>query len=219
MSIDWLNFTPWTALGGGALIGLAVGVFVLANGRIAGISGLIGSVMQFGSEGWSEKALFLLGLMLAPLLWGVCRTAADRDQGRMADADHCGIVRRRGHPLRLWLHKWSWGLRDLSTVRPIRHGNDVLYARRFCNGVRHSSCRGAENDQAERFFAGLIFGLGLLLAGMANPAKVLAFLDVAGAWDPSLALVMGGAIAVAVIPLNWARNNKQSLLGAPCSYR
>lgn len=64
------------------------------------------------------------------------------------------------------------------------------------------------------FFAGLIFGLGLLLAGMANPAKVLAFLDVAGAWDPSLALVMGGAIAVAVIPLNWARKNKQSLLGA-----
>ena len=65
------------------------------------------------------------------------------------------------------------------------------------------------------FFAGLIFGLGLLLAGMANPAKVLAFLDVAGAWDPSLALVMGGAIAVAVIPLNWARNNEQSLLEAP----
>ena len=65
------------------------------------------------------------------------------------------------------------------------------------------------------FFAGLIFGVGLLLAGMANPAKVLAFLDVAGAWDPSLALVMGGAIAVALVPLNWARNNKQSLLGAP----
>ena len=64
------------------------------------------------------------------------------------------------------------------------------------------------------FFAGLIFGLGLLLAGMANPAKVLAFLDVAGAWDPSLALVMGGAIAVAFIPLNWARKNKQSGLGA-----
>ena len=64
------------------------------------------------------------------------------------------------------------------------------------------------------FFAGLIFGLGLLLAGMANPAKVLAFLDVAGAWDPSLALVMGGAIAVAFIPLNWARKNKQSVLGA-----
>ncbi len=64
------------------------------------------------------------------------------------------------------------------------------------------------------FFAGLIFGFGLLLAGMANPAKVLAFLDVSGTWDPSLALVMAGAISVAVIPLNWARRNRQSLLGA-----
>ena len=64
------------------------------------------------------------------------------------------------------------------------------------------------------FFSGLIFGLGLLLAGMTNPAKVLAFLDLAGAWDPSLALVMAGAIAVAVIPLQWARKNRLSLLGA-----
>lgn len=64
------------------------------------------------------------------------------------------------------------------------------------------------------FVAGLVFGLGLLLAGMANPAKVLAFLDVTGAWDPSLALVMVGAIAVAAAPLNWARTRRQSLLGA-----
>lgn len=70
MSIDWINFTPWTSLGGGVLIGLSVSVFVLANGRIAGISGLLGSVIRFGSEGWSEKALFLLGLVIAPLLWG-----------------------------------------------------------------------------------------------------------------------------------------------------
>jgi uncharacterized protein len=65
------------------------------------------------------------------------------------------------------------------------------------------------------FLAGLIFGIGLLLAGMANPAKVLAFLDLAGAWDPSLALVMAGAIAVAAGPLNWARRRATSLLGAP----
>lgn len=71
MSIDWISFTPWSSLGGGILIGLAVSLFVLANGRITGISGLIGSVMKYGSEGWSEKALFLLGLLIAPLLWGV----------------------------------------------------------------------------------------------------------------------------------------------------
>ncbi|MGH8411177.1 MAG: YeeE/YedE family protein [Pseudomonas sp.] len=71
MSIDWINFTPWASLGGGALIGLSVSVFVLANGRVSGISGLLGSVMRFGSEGWGEKALFLLGLVIAPLLWGL----------------------------------------------------------------------------------------------------------------------------------------------------
>ena len=62
---------------------------------------------------------------------------------------------------------------------------------------------------------GLLFGVGLLLAGMANPAKVLGFLDLAGAWDPSLALVMVGAIAVAFAPFAWARKRQKSLLGAP----
>ena len=65
------------------------------------------------------------------------------------------------------------------------------------------------------FLAGLVFGLGLLLAGMANPAKVLGFLDLAGAWDPSLGLVMAGAIGVAVLPLTWAKRRQRSLLGAP----
>jgi hypothetical protein len=70
MTVDWLNFTPWSALGGGALIGLAAALFVVLNGRIAGISGLLGAVVE-GGEGRGEKALFLLGLLLAPLLWGL----------------------------------------------------------------------------------------------------------------------------------------------------
>jgi uncharacterized membrane protein YedE/YeeE len=65
------------------------------------------------------------------------------------------------------------------------------------------------------FAAGLLFGMGLLLSGMADPAKVIGFLDLAGHWDPSLALVMGGAIAVAVLPFTWARRQSRSLLGAP----
>ena len=68
------------------------------------------------------------------------------------------------------------------------------------------------------FVAGLLFGLGLLLAGMANPRKVLAFLDVAGAWDPSLGLVMVGAIAVAIGPMTWARRQSRSLLGSPMQF-
>ena len=71
MTIDWLHFTPWSALAGGALIGLAASLFVIFNGRIAGISGLLGSLLARGGEGRGEKALFLLGLLLAPLLWQV----------------------------------------------------------------------------------------------------------------------------------------------------
>ncbi|QQE88972.1 YeeE/YedE family protein [Azotobacter chroococcum] len=63
--------------------------------------------------------------------------------------------------------------------------------------------------------AGLIFGLGLLLAGMSNPAKVLGFLDLGGAWDPSLALVMASAIGVALLPFTWARRQQRSRLDAP----
>lgn len=63
--------------------------------------------------------------------------------------------------------------------------------------------------------SGLVFGLGLLLSGMGNPAKVQNFLDVFGHWDPSLALVMGGAIAVGLPAFSWARKRKTSLLGEP----
>lgn len=61
--------------------------------------------------------------------------------------------------------------------------------------------------------SGFIFGLGLILAGMANPGKVLAFLDIAGAWDPSLAFVMGGAVGVASLAFILARKRNRSYLG------
>lgn len=65
------------------------------------------------------------------------------------------------------------------------------------------------------FVAGLVFGLGLLLSGMADPAKVLGFLDLAGAWDPSLMFVMGGAVGVGAVAFAAARRRERSLLGEP----
>ncbi|MGZ8287664.1 MAG: YeeE/YedE family protein [Telluria sp.] len=62
---------------------------------------------------------------------------------------------------------------------------------------------------------GLVFGIGLIISGMTNPAKVLGFLDLAGLWDPSLALVMGGAIAVGLVAFQVARKRSKSLLGDP----
>ena len=64
-------------------------------------------------------------------------------------------------------------------------------------------------------FSGLVFGLGLIVSGMANPTKVLAFLDLAGAWDPSLMFVMGGAIAVGFFAFRVAAKRSRTLLGAP----
>ena len=63
--------------------------------------------------------------------------------------------------------------------------------------------------------SGLVFGLGLLISGLGNPAKVLAFLDLAGAWDPSLALVMGGAILVGLIAFQLAARRQRSVLDEP----
>ena len=62
-------------------------------------------------------------------------------------------------------------------------------------------------------FAGLVFGMGLIVSGMANPEKVLGFMDIAGLWDPSLAFVMGGAIIVGLVSLAVARKRTLSFLG------
>lgn len=64
------------------------------------------------------------------------------------------------------------------------------------------------------FVSGLVFGIGLILAGMTEPLKVKGFLDLAGAWDPSLALVMGGAIALGAVAFARARRRDRSWTGA-----
>ncbi len=68
MTIDWSHFTPWTSAAGGILIGLAAAMLVLLNGRIAGISGIVGGLLvpRRGEIGW--RLAFVAGLLLAPLL-------------------------------------------------------------------------------------------------------------------------------------------------------
>lgn len=71
MTLDWSAFTPWPALAGGLLIGLAAAMFVLLNGRIAGISGILGGLLRpmRGDIGW--RVAFIAGLMGAPLAYGM----------------------------------------------------------------------------------------------------------------------------------------------------
>jgi len=70
MSIDWVNFTPWASLAGGILIGLAAAAFILMNGRVLGISGILGGLLppRAGDAGW--RIAFLLGVFSAPLVYG-----------------------------------------------------------------------------------------------------------------------------------------------------
>jgi uncharacterized protein len=69
MSIDWTSFTPWSAAIGGAIIGMAAALLALVNGRIAGISGIVGGMLgpTFHDFGW--RAAFAAGLIVAPLLY------------------------------------------------------------------------------------------------------------------------------------------------------
>ena len=68
-------------------------------------------------------------------------------------------------------------------------------------------------NRLSEFAVGLIVGTGLIVSGMTDPGKVIGFLDLAGLWDPSLALVMGGAIGIAIVAFTWARRRTTTLLG------
>lgn len=69
MTIDWNHFTPWASLAGGALIGLAAAAFALLNGRVAGISGILGGLLFVPAEDRAWRVAFLAGLILALPLW------------------------------------------------------------------------------------------------------------------------------------------------------
>jgi uncharacterized membrane protein YedE/YeeE len=69
MHIDWLHFTPWASLAGGILIGLATALLLLANGRIAGISGILGGLLRPARGDIAWRVAFIAGLFLAPIVW------------------------------------------------------------------------------------------------------------------------------------------------------
>lgn len=75
MTIDWANFTPWASLAGGILLGVASALFILLNGRVLGISGILGGLLppRAGDAGW--RVAFLLGMLAAPLVFGLLAPA------------------------------------------------------------------------------------------------------------------------------------------------
>ena len=67
MTIDWIHFTPWTSLAGGALLGIASAAFILVSGRVLGISGILGGLLMPKRDDTSWRVSLLLGMVLAPV--------------------------------------------------------------------------------------------------------------------------------------------------------
>lgn len=91
MNIDWTHFTPWMSLSGGVVLGVASALFVLLNGRVLGISGIVGGLLppKAGDAGW--RLAFLLGLFAAPVVFGLLAPAGLLQAPRI-EASHGLIV-------------------------------------------------------------------------------------------------------------------------------
>ena len=201
---------------GGLLIGLAASLFLLVNGRIAGISGILAGLItsKFTSE-WFWRAAFVIGLGLRR---GHLRLAARRITVATSSWK-CTIgarrtARRVWHQIGFRLHFRPRYMRLSApfTALTRRHGD--------FHRLRHTDCLSNEASflmlpTISSFALGILFGLGLSISEMTDPARVIGFLDIAGRWDPTLICVMGGALAVTLPLFPWIQKRQKSLLGEP----
>ncbi|MET0962892.1 MAG: YeeE/YedE family protein [Noviherbaspirillum sp.] len=88
MTIDWINFTPWTSLAGGALIGIAAGLFILFNGGIAGISGILSGLLKPTRGDTLWRLAFIGGIVAAPLVYSIAAAPPEAQ----VDADTATLV-------------------------------------------------------------------------------------------------------------------------------
>jgi uncharacterized membrane protein YedE/YeeE len=129
MSIDWNQFTPWSAFIGGGIIGLAVALLILLNGRIAGISGIVGGLFNADKGDVAWRIAFVSGLVAAPLVWQFFQELPPvRIDASYAILAVAGLIvgigtryvrvapagtefaeYRVGRPARLQQHSFSWG--------------------------------------------------------------------------------------------------------------
>lgn len=169
--------TYWPSPVGGMLIGLCSGMLLVVNGRVAGISGIVGHLVGRWSSDTAWRGVFLIGLICGPVV--LVMTGHRPAVQILASAPvlvAAGVLVGFGTRLR----------------SGCTSGHGV-------SGIARLSPRSFAAVATFLGTAALLFGVGLAMSDMLNPARVLGFLDVAGAWDRSLAFVLGGAVCVAAL--------------------
>ena len=185
---DWLY-----GLIGGLFIGLGGAVFLLGNGRIMGASGLIGGLVD--GSGWSnaaERIVFLAGVVIMPIIvlqfWDVAKRTSQTMSFNLSP--RVFWLCRNTH--RKWMYIGSRCVRYISSILAWDRCDSLLYyGGRPDHGAIPCSVGVDLMKLVIALIAGMLFGGGLVVSGMTDTAKVQGWLDVFGAWDPTLAFVMG----------------------------
>ena len=136
--------------------------------------------------------------------------------GGLAWLARVGLAGRIRHPDRIGLHQRARRLWTLESVATLAGRYLDVHGDRGAHRIRRTSLVGTMKTLTA-LLAGLLFGGGLLVSGMTNPAVVLGFLDVSGQWNPALAFVMAGAIAVAAPAFYFVRRHQRNWRGEPTS--
>ena len=191
----------WPSLAGGMMIGLSAAMLWLSLGCVAGISGIAGGLIGLTNEDTPWRLAFVAGLVLGPVAYLV---ASGHEPMLRIGASWpvlavAGLLVGFGTRLGSGVHQ-----------RSRCHGPRAVVAALGCrgchlhgNGDADRVCRQTFGAAAVKLWAallaGLPFGTGLAVSGMLDPTRVLGFLNVTGAWDPSLAFVLGGAVGVSAV--------------------
>jgi hypothetical protein len=189
VSVDWLRFSPASSFTGGILIGSAACCLILFVGRIAGISGILGGLLRPMSDKVGWRVAFLAGLVAAPLLYRLFAALPDSriDSGWVAFAS--GATGRYRDALWFGMHQRTRRVRVVPLVAPFVRRGVLLHGGGISNRFRDPPSVEAAMILLVSFATGLIFGIGLIVGGMTDPAKVLGFLDLAGGWAAVLILI------------------------------
>ena len=193
------HYTLWNPAIGGILIGLASLLATALSGKIPGISGVFGRLFVPATPDKTWRLVFLLGLIGgAALSFAFWQSAAPLSTNAVARRHgDCRFARRIWHSPRRRLHERTRRLRGRDGREKFDRGHNHLRRSRRGDGFHLSP---NHPMKAGKLFlilvAGALFGSGLAISGMTDPARVIGFLDVFGAWDPALLFVMAGAVGI-----------------------